>query len=137
MERLTIIFDESCGICLACVTWLQRRDLRAQFEFIGNQANELPQSVDRAQAADTIYVVNQSTGTTRTRADAIAQLLRTLPGRRAAVFRVAGYLMMLPVLRQFSNLCYRLIAKHRQRISTALGLTACEIRRKRADATTN
>jgi len=127
MPRLTIVFDQDCGVCQASVAWLKRRDINRAFLFVGNRAPALPQGVPADETGETIFVVDEASGTIRTRADGIAWLLRTLPGWRSIGWRMLGALIPIPGIRQLANLGYRIFAKHRHRVSAALGLSACDV----------
>jgi len=113
VRALTVVFDEGCGVCQACVAWLKRRDRAGALRFLGNQAETLPAGVPREQTGETIFVVDESTGRARTRADGVAWILRTLPGSR-----------------QLANAAYRLFARHRHQVSAALGMNRCAVPEK-------
>jgi len=130
VRALTVVFDEGCGVCQACVAWLKRRDRAGALRFLGNQAETLPAGVPREQTGETIFVVDESTGRARTRADGVAWILRTLPGWRAAGWRLLGGAMGLPGSRQLANAAYRLFARHRHQVSAALGMNRCAVPEK-------
>jgi len=127
MGQLTVVFDQDCGVCQASIAWLRRRDPGGELRFIGNDSPELPKGVPRDQTNETLFVVEEASGRIRTRADGIAWLLRTRPGFAALGWKLLGVLMVVPGIRLLSNFAYRIFAKHRHRVSAALGLNACAV----------
>jgi predicted DCC family thiol-disulfide oxidoreductase YuxK len=65
------------------------------------------------------------------RAEAIAKLLRGLPGWRSFGYRILGILMSLPGMRWFARKGYDGFAKRRHRVSALLGLQACKVPARR------
>ena len=120
---LTVVFDSSCGVCQASVRWLSRRDARAAFHFIGNDAPDLPAGVSREEAQQTVVVLDGARKFTH--AAAVARLLRELPA-----WAPLGLLLSLPAVRTVAKAGYVAFAKRRHRVSALLGLDACAIPRK-------
>ena len=58
------------------------------------------------------------------RADGVSRVLRELRG-----WSLMGAALRLPGLRQLANLGYDAFARRRHRISAALGMRACEVKR--------
>jgi predicted DCC family thiol-disulfide oxidoreductase YuxK len=114
---LTVVFDADCGVCQASVAWLRRRGV---FEFVGNDAAELPAGVSREETEHTMVVLDGARKYTR--ADGVARLLRELRGWSAL-----GLVMRAPGIRQVANLGYDAFARRRHKVSAALGMRACAI----------
>src|SRR4029079_16771222 len=81
-----------------------------------------PRGVSPELLARTIVVVDEVSGKTFMRADAVAQILRAFP---------VGWLWSLPLripgLRALANWGYDLFARAREAISTFVGLAACAL----------
>ena len=133
-RRLAAYFDAGCGVCFQIVRVWARLDRlgRITFRSSADLASPTPETdadggsgrrgVTPELLARTLVVVDEVTGTTYTRADAVAQVLRALP---------VGWLWSLPLrlpgLRALANWGYDLFARRRESISTWLGLAACAV----------
>ena len=133
-RRLAAYFDAGCGVCFRIVRVWARLDRlgRITFRSSADLASPTPETdadggsgrrgVTPELLARTLVVVDEVTGTTYTRADAVAQVLRALP---------VGWLWSLPLrlpgLRALANWGYDLFARRRESISTWLGLAACAV----------
>lgn len=120
-HSLTVVYDADCGVCQASVAWLRRRDLRGAFRYAGNDAVPLPPGVTLEETRHTVVVLDGS-GRKHVRAEAIARLLRELRG-----YRALAALLTAPGVNALANFAYDRFAKHRHRISAALGLRACAV----------
>ena len=115
---MTLVYDGDCGLCRACVRWVERRDgakLITAFPSstcTWSDAKSLP-------FADTV-VVRRADGETLLRSSAVAETLRALPG----MWRVVGALVLslntLPPLRVAFDALYDLVARNRRFISNGL-----------------
>ncbi|HEX2676133.1 MAG TPA: DCC1-like thiol-disulfide oxidoreductase family protein, partial [Polyangiales bacterium] len=124
----TVFFDSSCGICFLTARVLARMDLFGKLTLLANTDHaRLPPGVPAEMVDSTIVVVDAETGALHTRARAIAELLRALPG---------GFLLALPLslpgLHQLANAAYDRIAHNRARISVFFGMAACGLPGTRA-----
>ena len=133
-RRLSAYFDAGCGVCFQIVRVWARLDRlgRITFRSSADLAAPTPETdadggsgrrgVTPELLARTLVVVDEVTGKTYTRADAVAQVLRALP---------VGWLWSLPLrlpgLRALANWGYDLFARRRQSISMWLGLAACAV----------
>lgn len=115
---LTVVYDADCGVCQASVAWLRAR---GAFEFVGNDASDLP----RELTEHTVVVIDGERQYVR--AAAVARLLREIRG-----YRWLAPLLTAPGLRAVADFGYRRFAAHRHRISAALGLRACAVRERGA-----
>lgn len=120
--ELLFVYDRTCGISHQTARLLERLDSLAQLEFIGNDAETLPAGVTAELGAHGVVVVEQDGGRVWTGARAFARVFRSLPG-----FAPVGWLLRAPGLAQLASVGYDLVARHRQQISLALGLTACGV----------
>ena len=118
---LTVVYDADCGVCQASVAWLRRRDRRGTFRYAGNDTLPLPAGVTLEETRHTVVVLEES-GRKHVRAEAIARLLRELRG-----YRPLAALLTAPGVKALANFGYDRFAKHRHRISAALGLRACAV----------
>jgi predicted DCC family thiol-disulfide oxidoreductase YuxK len=124
-RRLTAYFDAGCGVCFQFVRVWARLDRMGRVTFRSStdlpaEPGTGPRGVSPELLARTIVVVDEVTGKTYMRADAVAQILRAFP---------VGWLWSLPLrlpgLRQIANWGYDLFARRRETISMWLGLAAC------------
>jgi predicted DCC family thiol-disulfide oxidoreductase YuxK len=125
-RQLTAYFDAGCGVCFQFVRVWARLDRHERITFRSSTdveapgAAAAPRGVSAELLGRTIVVVDEVTGKTYMRADAVAQILRAFP---------VGWLWSLPLrlpgLRQIANWCYDLFAGRRETISMWLGLAAC------------
>jgi predicted DCC family thiol-disulfide oxidoreductase YuxK len=118
-----VVYDADCGVCQAAVEWLRERDRRGAFQFVGNDAAELPAGVSREESEHTLVVLDGAGKLTR--AEAVARLLRELRGWSAL-----GAALRLPGFKQLANWGYDRFARSRHRISAALGMRVCAIPQK-------
>jgi predicted DCC family thiol-disulfide oxidoreductase YuxK len=117
-ELLELMFDGDCGMCRACVRWLERHDQNhhihctASSECAWGDAGSLP-------FADTV-VVRDNRGTTYLFSTAVAKALSALPG----VWGILGKWVLLvnrfPPFRSFNDFQYRLVGRNRRLISNGL-----------------
>jgi predicted DCC family thiol-disulfide oxidoreductase YuxK len=122
-RQLTAYFDAGCGVCFQLARVWSRLDRMDRITFRSSTdvaGADAPRGVSPELLARTIVVVDEVTGKTYMRADAVAQILRAFP---------VGWLWSLPLrlpgLRQIANWVYDLFARRRETISMWLGLAAC------------
>jgi predicted DCC family thiol-disulfide oxidoreductase YuxK len=117
---LIVVFDASCGVCEACVHFLERRSVPGTFRFVGNDQPELPPGAGRALAQETVIALEGDRAWTH--AAAVARILRELPA-----WSLLGRLLALPGIRGLAAVGYRAFAPRRHRVSALLGLRACSV----------
>jgi predicted DCC family thiol-disulfide oxidoreductase YuxK len=117
---LVVVFDEDCGVCQAAVAWIRRRDGGRRFQFVGNEAAELPAGVSREETEHTVVVMEGARKWVR--AEAVSRILRELPG-----WSIPAALLRVPGLKQVAGLGYDAFARRRHRISAALGMRVCAV----------
>jgi predicted DCC family thiol-disulfide oxidoreductase YuxK len=120
-RRRIVYFDASCGICFWIARTLARLDAFERLSIRANTEREgMPAGMSAELLDSTILVVDSESGRAYTRARAVAQILRSLPGG----FLVAVP-MQLPGLVQLAEVFYDRVAQNRARISQWLGMAAC------------
>ncbi len=127
-RQLTAYFDAGCGVCFQFVrVWarldrLGRVTFRSSTDLPSPESGTGPRGVSPELLARTIVVVDEVSGKTYMRADAVAQILRAFP---------VGWLWSLPLripgLRGFANWGYDLFSRRREAISAFVGLAACAL----------
>lgn len=112
-QKSIIVFDGICSLCNNFILFVVKRDVKDHFRFISLQNPNLrnyiidSNELDFSKSDSILLIYN---GTIKTKADAIAIILSELKG-----FKTFGILMnLLP--RQFNNLFYSFIAKHRYKL---------------------
>ena len=121
MEPLVVVYDADCGVCQASVAWLQERDRRRRLRFVSN-GGELPAGVSLDETKHTMVVIEGARKWTR--GGATARLLRELRG-----WAILGHALRLPGIAWLADRGYDRFARNRHRISAALGLASCSVRR--------
>jgi predicted DCC family thiol-disulfide oxidoreductase YuxK len=124
---MIVVYDADCGVCQASVAWVRKRDRRGIFQFVGNDAADLPPGVSREETEHTVIVLDR--GRKLVRAEAVARILREFRGWSAI-----GALLRAPGVRRLASWGYDRFARHRHRVSAALGMRACAMpERKRPE----
>lgn len=109
-EPLTVFYDGSCGLCQATVAWALARDHDRALAPLPYQSPEAQVRLgpERARkAAEELHVWSEADGV-RVGADAIAAMLKRLPG-----WRWAGALLGWGPVRAIARPVYRAIAARR------------------------
>jgi predicted DCC family thiol-disulfide oxidoreductase YuxK len=127
-RRRTVFYDAGCGVCFQIVRVLARLDARHALRFVPNDdVDARPASIDPVLFESSVVVVDPRTGHISTRAEALADVLASLP---------AGFLFEWPLrtpgLRSLANAAYDAFARRRAAISVGLGYAACSVRATRA-----
>lgn len=133
----TVVFDADCGICGWLAKLLARLDTAGHLVIQGNDELDhvivrktaagpleemaLPKGLD-AELADRTVVVVRHDGTFATRAQAVAEIMRSVPR-----LRLLGFVAGLPGIVHLLNVVYDLVAKNRHAISAQLGMGVCGI----------
>lgn len=117
--RVTVWFDDDCGVCSASVRWLRKRtDPTVTFR----PNRELDNEQLRASASDAIVVTDADDSWTAI--DAVAVILE----RSGRFGRLAAFGLRLPVVHAVAGVVYRWVAANRARLSARLGLAAsCDL----------
>jgi predicted DCC family thiol-disulfide oxidoreductase YuxK len=113
-NRPVIVYDGDCSFCRKQIAKIQRKDVRAQFEYLPKQSETL---------ADRFPVLAQSDFNTGMRlvlpdgqvqvgADAVYHIARRLPG-----WRWTAWVYRVPIIHALARTVYRWIAANRQRLS--------------------
>lgn len=112
-DVLTALFDEDCGLCDRCVSWLEPRVRNVQF--VGMRGE--------GQTSESIVV--RSASKEWHAEHAVAALLRNA---HHAHLRALGAMLEWPGVRHLARPIYRWIADHRSQISARMGWQACRVR---------
>lgn len=122
--RPLVLFDADCGFCTRSARAMTGRWVRADVEAVALQRVDLAAlGLTREQCLAALHVVDGHAAFVG--GDAIAQILR----RAAPPWRVAGWLMTLPVIRPLVGRLYGWVARHRHRFPG--GTQACELPKQR------
>lgn len=117
-EALHLMFDGDCGICQACVRWLDRRDGSKLVVSDPSSQCSWPDAGD-LPFADTV-IVRDASGATYLRSSAVAKALSVLPGVwgliGSGVLRVNNVAVFCAV----NDHAYRLVSQNRRIISNVL-----------------
>lgn len=117
-----VLYDGDCGVCHRTVQWILREDARGVFRFAPLQGPTAAAVRARHPGLptdlDSVIYVDRSSDTERVsvRSEALFRIAERLGGP-AARFRV---LRALP--RALTDAAYRLFARNRHRVSSALGV---------------
>ena len=117
-RRAVLIYDGTCGLCRGGMSWISRRAVRGQFEFLPCQAPERRARypwMDERACLEAMQVILPD-GRVLAGDAAIPEILRRLRGWRwlAQAFRLPGMEWLAPRL-------YGWVARHRYQISCLLG----------------
>lgn len=128
-DRLLVLYDRDCGICVASVARLRRWDRESRLELLALQeaaSDERPIVRDVAAGHplhDELHVLDPGTGLVRSGGRAVLEIAARLPGGRlpATFAGIAPAAWALGV-------GYALVARNREAISRALRLdTFCRM----------
>ncbi len=118
MAQAVLIYDGTCGFCQGGVSWIARRAVRGEFEFLPCQAGErrarFPWMEERA-CLEAMQLVLPD-GRVLAGDAAIPEIFGRLKGWRwlAPLFRAPGMSLLAPRV-------YGWVARHRYQISCMLG----------------
>lgn len=128
-DRLLVLYDGDCGICLAAAARLRRWDRDGRLELLALQvAGTDERSLVRDVAAghplhDELHVLDPTTGTVASGGRALIEIAKRLPGGR-----LPATLGRTPPAAWVIGLGYALVARNRHAISRALRLdTVCAV----------
>lgn len=112
-ERLLLLYDANCNLCLGTVEKLRRIRTKAELEMVPLQAaspEQLPPGAKREELLAELHLID-GTGRVYRGADAVFRILRTIPALAwlAPLYRVPG-------LRGLADAVYRLVARNRYRL---------------------
>lgn len=129
MDRLLVLYDRDCGICLASAARLGRWDREDRLELLALQA-AVADARPRVRGVATghslhaeLHVVDPSTGEVRSGGRAVLEIASRLAGGR-----IPALLGRLPPAVWVIGMVYALVARNRRAISRALRLdTVCAV----------
>jgi predicted DCC family thiol-disulfide oxidoreductase YuxK len=122
-NRLIVLYDRDCSLCIATARMLRRWDRDRRLELLALQDAVTAARPELAAAARglplsaALHVIDPSTGRIAAGGDAALAIGMALPGRR--VVRLIG---AIPPFRWTVGLAYTVIARYRRPIGRWLGL---------------
>jgi predicted DCC family thiol-disulfide oxidoreductase YuxK len=129
MDRLLVLYDRDCGICVATVDRLRRWDRENRLELLplqvaGTDARPIVRRVATGHPLHAeLHVLDPSSGEVRSGGRAVLEIASRLPGGR-----VPAMLGRLPPAAWAIGVGYALVARNRHAISRALRLdTVCSV----------
>lgn len=120
-STLTVLFDADCGVCTSTARLLLRLDRRGLLRLVPLQTATVSGAPPRGELLDALHAVDAE-GSWWVGADAVVEI-----AKRVTVLRPISAVARLPMARSLLDDGYRTVAHNRQRLSRALGLTACEV----------
>ncbi|MET0413815.1 MAG: DCC1-like thiol-disulfide oxidoreductase family protein, partial [Polyangiaceae bacterium] len=118
-SKLTVVFDDDCGVCFYICRVLKRLDLLHRLEFVGNSQRErLPADLAPELLERTVVVIDER-GRRFTRERAVSEVLYALP-----LGFLLGFWLRVPGLSALARKGYEAFASERREISTRLGFAA-------------
>ena len=118
-ERITVWFDDDCGLCSTSVRWLSGVT-GADVEWRANRELDDPALLRRS--GDALLVTDGAH--VAAGVDAVVEVL----SRARRAHRVAAWMLRLPGVHALASVVYRVIAANRSRISARLGLASgCDL----------
>ena len=114
MQQYTLLYDGSCSLCIASISWLQKRARENYFVFVdlsSSEGKKLHSTISpKIKNLDSMFLVRMSDGQSWARSTAALKATSGLQLRwRWLVF---GLLIPKPL----RDLCYKQIAKRRHRV---------------------
>lgn len=119
MDRLCVLYDETCGFCCECVRWVGRQPQLVPVVCVPRQSSEALQAfgdLDKPGTRPELVVVDSDGGVYRD-ADAWLVTLWALTD-----FRAWSRRLVRPLLRPFSRSLFELVSKNRHTVSKLLAL---------------
>ena len=110
----TLIYDGDCHICSSMAEKARARVLNERIRFMRSQDYDNTgddKRVDPEALNKSVVYIND--GIVYTGTDAVIGIVRQMPG----LWKVIGFVISLPVVKQVFGLGYRLFARHRHSIS--------------------
>jgi len=117
-ERFELLFDGDCGLCRACVRWLERRDVHGRLRCAPSFTCTWPDAAS-LPFADTV-IVRDAEGATYFRSTAVARALAAVPGFWGLVGRWFVVVNRFAPARRLNDLLYEIVGRNRRTISNGL-----------------
>jgi predicted DCC family thiol-disulfide oxidoreductase YuxK len=118
MQKLTVIYDASCGFCVSCRRWLEAQSTYFPFEFVpagSAAAARLLPGLSSSDAADELLAVGDD-GAVYRDAHAWIMCLYALPEYREWAQRLSS-----PTLLPYARRAFELLSRNRKELSHSLG----------------
>jgi predicted DCC family thiol-disulfide oxidoreductase YuxK len=127
MKKYRLIYDDSCPVCVAAVSKAVRLDsmgLVSLEPLSGARTAGYPDLPSPAKLAKEIHLIAPD-GAVYRGAEAVGRLASLFPRSK-----LLGRIILLPLVRPLARLVYGLVARHRLRLSKALGLNTVATRQR-------
>lgn len=121
ITTLTVLYDADCGVCTSTARLLLRLDRRDMLQLVPLQRASIPGAPPQGELLEALHAVDAD-GRWWVGADAVVEIAKRVP-----VLRPISAVARLPLAKSLLDDGYRTVARNRQRLSRALGLTACEV----------
>jgi predicted DCC family thiol-disulfide oxidoreductase YuxK len=119
---VTFYYDADCGICSALAKWATRNTSAVLLSIQSSEAELVARGVSSENLLAEAYAISPA-GLSRG-SSAVATLLAVA---RARSVRLGARLMALPCIDRLADAAYRIVARHRARLSVLLGLEHCRL----------
>jgi predicted DCC family thiol-disulfide oxidoreductase YuxK len=125
---LTVLYDSDCGICTHTARVLARVDSRRQLRLVAAQQADLPGAPPIDELLRSLHAVDGA-GQWFVGGRASVEIARRVP-----ILWPITLFARLPFALRVLDLGYRAVADHRQTLSRLLGLNACKVPTRNAEA---
>jgi predicted DCC family thiol-disulfide oxidoreductase YuxK len=129
-HRLTVYFDDSCGVCTWVIRWFVSHDHQQLIATVAaTHRAAFRHDTSGFDLTKSLLVIDEETGEHLAQSRAFAAMVKALPPayQPLRVLALPGFVLV-------SDAAYRLIARYRHRISEAFGLDSCVPFRPRSSA---
>ena len=122
-----LIFDGDCGICTFFSEFVQKRSSANKLQIKPYQIlnlSEIHQDLDELKTSQSLYLVTEDK-VLYNRSKGVFEVMKRMNG----IYKLIGFILSNPIAVVLFNPIYKWIAKNRTKISSKLGLNACNIRK--------
>jgi predicted DCC family thiol-disulfide oxidoreductase YuxK len=116
-ESVNIIYDGECPICSGLKSFAETRSEHRQLNFISYHSDtlsELSPNLTQEEASQSLYLITED-GKQHKGARAVFEIMSQLQG----LMGIIGNILKLPPFYWIAEPFYRVVAKHRHKISTS------------------
>jgi len=122
LEKIAIVFDDSCQFCQNQIKKIKSMDPLNQFEYVPRSSTDLTDRFPMLKEMnfDSGMRLITTEGRVFVGADAIYQIARCLPSTKAI-----AWLYQVPLIKQVCQLVYKWIAANRQKLAASCESGTC------------